>query len=172
MKKILVCSDLHGMKKTFTKIFQEENARQKIDAVMIAGDMEIGRDEILEITDPVPVYAVLGNNDYGIDWPKTSYFNFGGHRFMLTHGHLFGGPVIGRLQEAAEENNADIVIFGHTHRQYEYKLNEIRYYNPGAVLGCRDTGKPGYMILTIGDDNEVSAQFARIEKDPKRRRRW
>lgn len=154
-KTILLCSDIHGKKDRFERIFRKEREGSGISAVMIAGDLEIPKKEIQAITGEVPVYAVKGNCDRGREWPEISVFNLYGHRFMLTHGHRFGGANVTALQREAVKNRADIVVFGHIHRQVEIYRGKILLVNPGAIVGCRDTGKPGYMIMKIMKDRTI-----------------
>lgn len=152
---IFLCSDLHGKKDRFERAFRKEKEEAGITALMIAGDMEIPKKEIQEIAGEIPVYAVRGNCDRGREWPEISVFNLYGHRFMLTHGHRFGGANLTVLQREAVKNHAGIVVFGHIHRQVEIYRGNILLVNPGAIVGCRDTGKPGYMIMNIMKDHSI-----------------
>ena len=48
------------------------------------------------------------------------------------------------LRYAAEEQNADIVLFGHTHMPFESYMDGRRFFNPGAL---RD-GRYGLLDIT------------------------
>lgn len=152
---ILLCSDIHGKKERFERVFRKEKEESGISAVMLAGDLEIPKKDIQTITGDTPVYAVRGNCDRGREWPEISFFNLYGHRFMLAHGHRFGRANVSAMQKEAVKNRADIVVFGHIHRQVEIYEGNLLFVNPGAIVGCRDTGRPGYMIMNILEDRSV-----------------
>lgn len=61
MLQLLICSDLH----TFIQNIPPALDRiDRVDAILIAGDLEAEQDELLALTGGIPVYAVAGNNDY------------------------------------------------------------------------------------------------------------
>ena len=69
MLQLLICSDLH----TFIQNIPPAMDRlDRVDAILIAGDLEAEMDDLLSITDGIPVYAVTGNNDYYLntDYPE------------------------------------------------------------------------------------------------------
>jgi putative phosphoesterase len=74
---------------------------------------------------------------------------------MVTHGHRYSVPYLNRLAEKAREKKADIVIFGHTHCYFMKKEDGILFLNPGAIRGCRDTGRPSYCLMVLGDDGKI-----------------
>ena len=62
-----------------------------------------------------------------------------GVRFMCMHGHSYGvKSSLDRAVYAAEENEADILLYGHTHTPKDTVVNldggkSIRVFNPGSV---------------------------------------
>ena len=57
-----------------------------------------------------------------------------GRKVFLTHGHLYGVKTnLNELEKKAREENADICIFGHTHREYLVEKDGTVYVNPGAL---------------------------------------
>ena len=104
----------------------ENGARHLIHA----GD--IGREEILSYMAGlgIPYTAVLGNNDKKLQHLQESYhlfkephyFSIGGISFKLMHHPWFLSP------------DADVVIFGHTHKfSCECRDDGRLYLNPGEV---------------------------------------
>jgi predicted phosphodiesterase len=51
------------------------------------------------------------------------------------------------------ENECDVVIFGHIHKQVDTFEFGIRFLNPGAMRN------KSYMILTVDDNDEISVEF-------------
>lgn len=99
--------------------------------------------------------------------PVTEFYRDLGPTFFLIHGtprdpldeYMAGDPV--GWKNRLEGIEADIVIVGHTHVQFDVDANGTRVINPGSVGQPRD-GKPGaaYAVLD-GDDVE----FRRAEYD-------
>lgn len=92
------------------------------------------------------------------------------HRILVTHGHKYGvpHPDSRRLADRAALWDADLVIFGHTHRfadKYE-NSGRCRILNPGCLLGDPQSTYRAlatfeicsYAVLRIGFDGEVSFQ--------------
>ncbi len=130
--KIIIFSDSH---KNFGAMTKAMEAQQTVDWIIHAGDVH--RDvEDMEIMYPrIPLACVLGNNDYFIhDVPTDRFFELGGVKIFLTHGHNYGVKYsLAKLLSRGRELGADIVIFGHTHRAHCEKIGDITLFNPGAA---------------------------------------
>lgn len=72
----------------------------------------------------LPVHVIRGNNDNWPEWPAELWFEFGQTRFLLVH------------QLPRKKQNADVVLFGHTHVPCCVKEGETLLLNPGTI------GKP------------------------------
>ncbi|MFP4186909.1 MAG: YfcE family phosphodiesterase [Acholeplasmataceae bacterium] len=83
-----------------------------------------------------PFTTVKGNNDFGSSEPLMRLIEIGGLRVMVTHGHVervkFG---LERLLDKAKAQQADVCIFGHTHRRYLDRRDGILFINPGSLGG-------------------------------------
>lgn len=154
MKKYLICSDIHRRVERLKEILKKEKG---LDGIIIAGDIEADSDEIRQLAGDTPVYMVAGNCDswWGEDLPSLITIPACGHRIMVTHGHRYSVPYLNRLAEKAREKKADIVIFGHTHCYFMKKEDGILFLNPGAIRECRDTGRPSYCLMVLGDDGKI-----------------
>lgn len=74
---------------------------------------------------------VKGNCDF--KGPKELELEVRGKKFYITHGDLYGVKTnYDRLVYKAMELNADVVLFGHTHRPAHFEENGILFINPGA----------------------------------------
>ena len=122
------------------KIF--ENA----DLILHAGDITSQKvlDELSEIA---PVTAVLGNNDE-LNLNINETINANGKTIVLVHGDN-----INDLYEFGLENNADIVVSGHTHSPNFEKIKKIYLINPGRA-------SKSVAILKI--EKEIEVKFIEI----------
>ena len=83
----------------------------------------------------IPFKIVRGNTDYfDKDTRDIEIFEVNGKKVFLTHGHLFGVKSnLNEIEKKAVSENADICIFGHTHREYMKEIDGVTYLNPGAL---------------------------------------
>ena len=254
MLQLLLCSDVH----TFTdNIRLAIKKAGQVDAVLISGDVESEKDDLLKAAGSLPLYVVCGNCDYYLnsDYPEellidisaeqsagpviykstelhysaipapamTDYsqpdFSFSDsalsgvfspflslikkslfsistaksnadistakstakivkekrpdhimHRILMTHGKEYNVPETGLLLRRADQWDADIVIFGHTHKFTEIPCRKGRkkvyFINPGCLFG--DPKNPssvlasseicGFAVLQIGPEGEINVQ--------------
>ena len=157
--RLLIIADIHGA----TELLEEAAERaDPVDLVVIAGDAGCDEAEIAAFLDERPYILVPGNNDFDLLWdlPETASFSMGGLHFLVTHGHLQNvrDSVTPELLELAEENEAEIVIFGHSHKYFAEYLDDILFVNPGAVIGDPDSLESTCALLTIHPDKSVSIE--------------
>ncbi len=152
MKKIAVLSDTHGLlRPEVTEILRGCNA------IVHGGD--INRQNILdELNGFAPVFAVRGNNDK--DWaealPETRAFTLYGIRFFVVHN---------RKQIPADTDNADIIVYGHSHK-YEEKFAEGKMFlNPGSCGPRRFSQPITFAVLEVDEDaGTEKGSFWRVKK--------
>src|SRR5690606_18881575 len=103
-----------------------------VSLILHAGD--VCGDEILDELEVIaPVQAVFGNCDppdarglrHRLD------LEVGGLRVHVSHGHELGRP--GAAKVAAAYPEADVCVYGHTHRQLIERVGETLVVNPGAA---------------------------------------
>lgn len=130
--KVLIFSDSHKNFGAMTKAMERE---APVDWIIHAGDVH--RDvEDLEIMYPrIPIAYVVGNNDYFVhDVPTDRFFELGGVKIFLTHGHNYGVKYsYAKLLQKATELGADVGVFGHTHKAHCEKIGNVTLFNPGAA---------------------------------------
>jgi putative phosphoesterase len=121
-----------------------------VELILHAGD--VGGSAILdELRLIAPVKAVFGNTDPPGD-PELSeevVVDIGGLRVHVSHGHEVGSPTPARL---AARYDADVVIYGHTHRPLVTPLEGRLFVNPGAAGPKRFNIAPtvGKLIVVNG----------------------
>ncbi len=170
--KILVISDSHGDATVVGDIFKKFGPN--CDAAVFAGDgiydlislMEkaVKYNEPKEWLPPVIAFA-RGNNDPSsasssfcrkIIVPKRVILETGVRRILITHGNEEGVYYSTEpLEMAAEEENANAVIYGHTHFPAEH-MHVIYSMNPGSCSCPRYGSKPSCAVLEVLGRNITS----------------
>ena len=136
-------SDTHGLLRPGV-----HEALTGVDLILHSGD--VGGSEILdELRLIAPVKAVFGNTDPE-DHPELTEaitVAIDGVRVHVSHGHEVGSPTPAKL---AVRYDADVVVFGHTHRPLVSRLGNQLFVNPGAAGPKRFDITPSVARLTIG----------------------
>ena len=148
--KIVLISDSHGRVEYVNKIFSNVD----FDYLFYIGD---GLSDLGEYIQNEKVYSVSGNCD-GIDSgrPNEIVFNIGKYRFLLTHGNKYGVKyTLSPLMRRAEEDNANIVCYGHSHRQDVFEDNGVYYINPGTL-------KDGQGLVLELEEKNVSIKLLKF----------
>ncbi|MCD5414535.1 MAG: metallophosphoesterase [Clostridiales bacterium] len=100
------------------------------------------------------VIAVRGNCDCSGELEIVRTIN--GRRIFICHGHKYGVKyTLDNIHYRAEELEADIVIFGHTHIPYYEETNGIIMINPGSVTFPRGRSKKSCVMINLGEKIEV-----------------
>ncbi|MBP3703410.1 MAG: metallophosphoesterase [Lachnospiraceae bacterium] len=149
--KYLVISDSHGYNENIRKVIEIE---RPVEAVFHCGDLECHVADIERITG-CSVIAISGNNDfYFHELQPQRMITRQGHRILMVHGHRQGvNFTTSRLLYLAMENQADIVMFGHTHIPCHEEEGGITLLNPGSISIPRQSNKkPTYAIMEISED--------------------
>ena len=137
-------SDTHGLIRPGV-----HSALTGVELILHAGD--VGGMAILdELRLIAPVRAVFGNTDPP-DHPELSTelsVEVDGLRVHVSHGHEVGSPTPEKL---AERYNADVVVYGHTHRPLVTRRDGRLFVNPGAAGPKRFNISPSVAKLTIVD---------------------
>jgi putative phosphoesterase len=139
-------SDTHGLIRPAV-----HDALKGVELILHAGD--VGGSEILdELRLIAPVRAVFGNTDQPEDPSLTREIELeiDAVRIHVSHGHEVGSPTPTKL---AAKYGADVVIFGHTHRQLVSRLEQQLFVNPGAAGPRRFNLLPSVARLTITNGN-------------------
>lgn len=152
--KILLISDSHGHYSDIQRAVDLENPEH----IFYMGD---GVEDLEKIKFNGKIDAVLGNNDYNLDYPLVKIINLYNYKIMLTHGHKFFVPTgIKIMAEYAKEQGANLVIFGHTHHRFDEIVNGIRCINPGCICGQFDKYL-SYAVLNL-NNNTVEIEFKEL----------
>jgi uncharacterized protein len=150
--RIGLISDTHGMLRP--QIF---SVLAGVDRILHAGD--IGPAALLsELEALAPVTAVWGNTD-GFDvrdhTPGVAHMELAGRRIVLLHGHQLGVPTPAGLRRACPD--ADIIVYGHTHRPLVDETDGVLVINPGAAGPARFDILPSVAILSLATPPTVES---------------
>lgn len=144
MALIGLISDTHGLVRP-----QVHSALAGVELILHAGD--VGGDEVLdELSLIAPVFAVYGNTDAPGD-PRLAESierTFDGVSIHVSHGHEVGSPTPARL---IARYDAQVIVYGHTHRQLVTRADGRLVINPGAAGARRFNLEPSVARLSIGD---------------------
>jgi len=135
-------SDTHGLLRP--EVF---GALAGVEQILHAGD--VGGDEILdELGAIAPVLAVRGNTDPPDDprLPDERTLMVGDVRVHVSHGHEVGPPTPARL---LARYDADVLIYGHTHRPLVVAQDGRWVVNPGAAGARRFDLRPSVARLRV-----------------------
>lgn len=161
--KILLFSDSHGHNDNMLDVVRHN---RNVDRIWHCGDVQNGDDWLIAEAN-CPVEVVKGNCDF--DYSLSNFFieTIASKRFLVTHGHAYLMYGVDALVGYAKQNNADVVVFGHTHKPYDKIFNGVRLINPGSISRPRQyeyDGKPTYAILEIDDSGNVSVEIKTYDK--------
>lgn len=139
--KILVMSDTHRDTETMEQVMEY---RTDVDAVIHCGDSEL-RASYFESR---PVYIVRGNCDLDKDFPEEELIELDNEKILIVHGHKHQvKSTLMPLKYRAEEVQASIVCFGHSHLLGAELQNGILYINPGSLHKPRGRKEKSYAIV-------------------------
>jgi putative phosphoesterase len=140
--RIGLIADTHGLLRP-----DVHRALAGVELILHAGD--VCGDEILdELALIAPVQAVRGNCDEPSErrLSERLELELGGVRIHVSHGHELGRPGAARVAAAYD---ADVCVYGHTHRQLIERVDGRLVVNPGAAGHRRFDLVPSVAILTI-----------------------
>jgi len=124
--RIGVISDTHGLVRP-----EVERVFKGVDAIVHAGD--IGGEHVLDALRAIaPLMFVEGNNDDATG-EEIVRADVGGLRVLLTHILPKPEKPASRVVASLKKAPADIVIFGHSHMQFNDRVNGVWYFNPASA---------------------------------------
>ncbi len=149
--RILVLSDSHGSLSSIEKaIEQQPDARH----IIFLGDGERDIENASYIYNDRSFHIVCGNCDFCSTLPTYKILNLGEKRIFICHGHTYGvKSSYEHLISAATAENADIVLFGHTHIAYTEYRDGLYIMNPGSLSrACQSS----YGFIDITDSGTMT----------------
>ncbi len=149
---VLILSDSHGNIEPMRLAAE----RTKPDAVIHLGDCWRDAAALQDRFPSLTFYQVAGNCDYTFLLPRTQAITLAGHRIVLTHGDQQGvkGSLYG-VEALAREEQAELLLFGHTHLPYCDHHGSTLLLNPGSI-GAPRYGKPcAYALAQLEEGKPI-----------------
>ena len=158
--KIGIVSDSHKDTQN-TKLLLNHLKDRGAEYFIHAGDFEKVEDlKFLHETN-IPYVSVFGNNDsiliphqksFNI-YKEPHYFSIKNLKIKLMHMPFY-----------MSRDEADIIIYGHTH-EVDFKYNDgLLIINPGEIC-ARDTGKHEAIMLEVSEDNYKIVHYYKYRDD-------
>ncbi|MBK5201055.1 MAG: YfcE family phosphodiesterase [Spirochaetaceae bacterium] len=149
MKKLFVCSDIHGDYFAFHKMIQ----LAQDNPLIIAGDLvpSTSSFESFFHQNNNELIMVSGNCDISYDFqlagiyypPQLRELDFNNRKIIITHGDIFSPEVC-----PIKLSKGDIFISGHTHRPKLFlNSKNIIELNPGSTSRPRGGFPPSYAVI-------------------------
>lgn len=131
--KLGLISDTHGfLDPKLTRIFRG------VEHILHAGD--IGPDHLIAQLECIaPVTAVLGNNDNSPCFPLTKTEVVSEIKFLVHH-IVSPRTLTEELKDRIFQEKPDVVVFGHSHKQFCERIDGVLFVNPGYA------GKPRFNL--------------------------
>lgn len=142
--KIIIFSDSHRSVEPMITAVNIE----KPDVIIHLGDHDADADVLGRSFPGIIMYSVAGNCDFASLSHRRIITEIGGIRFFLTHGHDYGVKFgYEKAVNTAMAAQAEILLFGHTHKEVFFETEGLTVINPGSI----GNGRRPYGIVTIKD---------------------
>ena len=156
-----IMSDSH--KDSFhTALMIEHLVKEGAEYLIHAGDLELVENLQLLEQSGLPYISVFGNNDIRLVshrkdfniFREPHYFAIKDLKFKLMHMPYY-----------LSRDEADVIIYGHTH-QVKFKYNEgLLLINPGEVC-ARETGRHEALLLECQADRYLITHYYKTDEEP------
>lgn len=146
--KIIVFSDSHGDVDDMERVVRTEKPYLTLHLGDLCRDFE-------ELQRRLPLQTmqnVCGNCDGFTETPDQRVLRVEGRRILMMHGHRYHvKQSCGAAVFAAQEQGADILLFGHTHVPFCQNMDGLWVMNPGS---CRGHGA-SYGVISLEKEDTV-----------------
>lgn len=157
--KIAVISDSHYNEKSIKLI---QNHLKDIDILLHCGD---GAPDVNYIKNffSGEIYAVRGNCDITSEYPIERIIEIEDKKIYITHGHMYNvKSEYNTIFYKGKEVNADIVLFGHTHKAMISNYDNLIIMNPGSIALPYGRDRKTMGIIEILNDSKIEAKLIEI----------
>ena len=159
--KILAISDTHG---ELGRVYEVYRDIKDVDMILHMGDHI---DDALDLNKrlDIPVIGVKGNCDGALRKEDcTDIVEISAGKIFMTHGHVDGVNYdITNLVYRGMQEDARIILFGHTHVPYLEATDNLLIMNPGSLTRPRDGSDGSYGIIQI-DGDKVNGDIVYYKK--------
>ncbi len=132
-------------------------SKEKPNMIIHLGDNLTDAQNIKELFPDTKIAYVRGNTDFNEDYISENHLMIEERLFFITHGHRYNVKWSKKeIKQKGIDDNADVVLFGHTHEPYVKCYKGIWFLNPGSI-GRRFIRKTSgtYGVIDINSDKLV-----------------
>lgn len=145
--RIVVVSDTHRDFWALREVVEKH--KREVDCFLHLGDGAQELEDIRELYPEICVYSVRGNCDFGAKAKDSGILSTEFAKIFYTHGHLYRVKYgLYDFKSVAQEQHAQIALYGHTHQSHTEYDNGLYIMNPGSLAHPRE-GKPSYGIIDL-----------------------
>ena len=145
--KLLIMSDTHSTTKIMEQVI--ERRQDEVDAIIHCGDSELNANYFTE----KPIHIVRGNCDMDDRFPLEELFFVKDAKVLVVHGHKHNvKSTLTSLFYRAQEVQASVVCFGHSHLIGAEMQEGILFINPGSLQQPRGRKEKSYAIAEKSGD--------------------
>ncbi len=156
MPSVLIVSDSHGS----TNELNEIKERHGLKYMIHCGDSELDMDA----PEMDGFIKVAGNCDFDSRYPLEQTSLIEGLRFYVAHGHHHQVKTnLMTIAYRGEEEEAQVVCYGHTHIAMAEKVGNQLVINPGSILLPRVRAEQTYAILEWDHLDAVQVNYYTVE---------
>ncbi len=134
------------------------------DMIIHAGDFT-AKEVLDKLKTLAQVRAVHGNMDpFEIveALPRKEIINCGKFTIGVFHGSGNPACIIDQLKNEFKNDKVDIIIFGHSHKPMNERIDNILFFNPGSPTDTIFAPFNSFGIIEIND--KINARIVKLEK--------
>lgn len=153
--KLLILSDSHGSYDALERCVELERP----DIIYHLGDYCSDGVRLGKRFFHIPSFVMAGNCDFRAQQPEQVVDEVERVRIFACHGHRYHvKSTLMALKLAAQEHNAALCLFGHTHIPFLDEAGGITFLNPGACSGRT----PCYAVVDLSG-GQISCSLKRLK---------
>ncbi len=159
--KIIVFSDSHGELNAMIYTLESE----KPDMVIHLGDLLNDSIELKNMFPEISFELIKGNYPFynKEQFKSEKTFEIDNIKFFITHGHKYSVKhSLDILVQKGMNENADIILFGHTHISYINNKNGVWVINPGSINTQYTRDRFSSYAKILIENNEVTCEIIRM----------
>ena len=135
-------SDTHSATEAMEQVI--ERHQEEMDAIIHCGDSELDANYFFN----KPIHVVRGNCDVEDRFPLQELFSVKDAKVLVVHGHKYDvKSTLMPLFYKAQEVQASVVCFGHSHLLGAEMKEGILFINPGSLQEPRGRKEKSYAIV-------------------------
>ncbi|WP_164669792.1 metallophosphoesterase family protein [Virgibacillus doumboii] len=157
--KIIVTADTHMTDNNNLLPSRFVKELKNADLIIHAGDwktMDVYH-TLAKYSEVIGVYGNIDNEEIKDQFSTREILNVHGHKIGIVHGHGEKKTTEKRALEAFDDNDVDVIIFGHSHIPMMRYFNKTLLFNPGSPTYKRKLPYYSFGILEI--DEEIRGEI-------------